>query len=396
MLQLHEWRVAAFIAARYFFSRKHTHAVNIIAIVSVVGIAVVAMAMVSVLSVFNGFERFALSQLSSTSAAYRITQEQQQIFDADSLQEQLGITDATPILSSPVIINYGANHVVAQMVGVGQGYTSLVGLSDFLFEGDLDALAPDSEPLGAVLDFGLSSALGAMVGGMEPLEIVVPKRQGRVSITMPAKGFRKEQLPITGIVRLDQPENPFTLFVPISVAQRLLQRTPRQAEALLLASAPSKAPSRFIIEDRVQQHPDIFKVVRVEKWVSFALLLFVLLLSLFSVISTLGMLIIEKRSDMRTLSVLGARPALLSQVIHLEGWILSITGLAIGMFVGVVLVLLQEQFGFVRMGSDSGAFLLDAYPVALRISDLVGITIVILLIGWGSSKLAQRIFMRDY
>lgn len=398
-------RTSLFIARRYFFSRKGTHAVHIIAIVAICGITLVTAAMVCVLSIFNGFEEFTTGQLSALSPNARIQRCDGKVFSYRSVLERL---EGEPIATSPELtveglLRYGANPLLGTLVGIDSSYLGVVPLHKFVFDGEFDT-GTTSHPC-AVIGIGVGASLGAGAGYADPLEVVVPKRIGRLSATLPARSFRTSHLPITGVFRVDQPEDAHRIYLDIGELRHLLQYEGDEVTSIALTTlTPSvslKRLSRLLgqeyqVPGRVEQHAEIYKVLKLEKWISFALLLFILLLSLFSVISTLGMLIIEKRQDAVTLHHIGAPPRMLRLIILLQGGLLTCTGLVSGMLLGVSLSLGQQHFGWIKLGGDSsGVFLLEAYPVRLLWSDLIGITLVILAVGWSSSYLAYRLFGRQ-
>lgn len=402
-----EISIASLIAGRYFFSRKSTHAVNIIAIVAVIGIAVVTAAMVCILSIFNGFEGFITSQISTISPEYRIVHKDGKVFSAQdcvdlpAFQEAVG-RHHTLAFESQAIANYGSNHTIVNLLGVDSTYFSLLPIASLVVDGEA-GIGDETVPT-AMSELGVAARLGAGIGYMESMELVVAKREGHISMTMPHRSFNKVNVPITGIIQTDQPEHENMVIVPLSLVQTLQQYPSDVVTSILMGKIQDKGkaqqlqdalPEHLILQDKYQQYPDIYKVLKVEKWISFALLIFVLLLSLFSVISTLGMLIIEKKEDSRVLNILGARQSMLDKIILFEGWLLSITGLIIGLTVGLGVTYLQQIFGFIKLESvSSGVFILDAYPVKVIWTDLLSIIGVILLIGWTSSVLAHKIFSK--
>lgn len=381
--------VAFFIARRYFFSKKRTNAVNIIAIVSVLGIALVAMAMVCVMSVFNGFEAFTDDQLSDLTPSYIIRQKDRTPF----LPESVAI-EGSHVLTGQAMADFEGNATPVILVGVDSLYSRIVPIERYTLEGTFD-LGDDEVPA-TVMGIGVAADVGAGSGYLSPLRVTVPKRVGQISTVLPMRSFISRDLYISGLFRTDQPEDDSRIYLPLATVQQLLQY-PEGEVSYIARTTPYEGtlPEGFEQLTQREQHPEVYRVLVVEKWVSAMLLLFVLLLSLFSVISTLGMLIIEKEDDTATLSVLGARPRLIDSIIVLESWLLSITGTVLGVTTGVVLVLLQDRYGFLRLGDGSSDFLLDAYPVVLRLSDLLGVVVVILLIGWLSSRIAYRLFRRS-
>lgn len=374
------------IAWRYFFSPKSTHAVNILSIIAVLGISLVTTAMVVVLSVFNGFELFTTSQLSSLSPEYKLQRNDGQPFSPSAY----GISEGVGVLETEAVARFEDNSTAIKLVGLGDGYSEIVPLQEYLFSGDFD-LGTTEVPT-AILGLGVAMPLGAGAGYVSPLEVMLPKRLGRISTINPLRSFQSGSYHITGIFSTDQAEDTEVVFVRLDEVRRLLQYDGDEVGYLAL-SAPIEVPEGFELLDRYQQHPDVYKILQIEKWFSFVLLLFVLLLSLFSVISTLGMLIIEKREDARTLMFLGARDRMINLIPLIEGWLLSATGLVIGLVVGSVLVWLQQQFGFAKLGGgDTSMFLIEAYPVDYRPLDLLLVSLVILVIGILSSLIAFRLF----
>lgn len=376
------WR----IAWRYFFSPKSTHAVHIIAIVAVAGIALVTVAMVVVLSVFNGFEAFTTSQLSALSPSYKLRRVDGQAFSPS----KFGITGGIGVLETQAVATFEGNSQSVRVVGVGKNYAQEIPINRYMYMGDYDLGIPEAPS--TVVGIGVAMNLGAGVGYSSPLEISLPKRIGRISTVNPARGFVTEQYHVSGIFQVDQDIDTEGVFLSLDEVRALLQYDGDEVSYLAFAQ-PVEVPAQFELLDRYQQHPEIYKVLKMEKWFSFFLLLFVLLLLLFSIISTLGMLIIEKRHDVDTLRFLGAKKAMIDLIPFLEGWLLSITGLVIGLMTGTVLVLLQAKYGFAKLGTvDTSAFVLDAYPVDFRLFDLLLISVIILVIGALSSFMAFRIF----
>ncbi|MDD7437591.1 MAG: FtsX-like permease family protein [Bacteroidales bacterium] len=376
------WR----IAWRYFFSPKSTHAVHIIAIVAVAGIALVTVAMVVVLSVFNGFEAFTTSQLSALSPSYKLRRVDGQAFSPS----KFGITGGIGVLETQAVATFEGNSQSVRVVGVGKNYAQEIPINRYMYMGDYDLGIPEAPS--TVVGIGVAMNLGAGVGYSSPLEISLPKRIGRISTVNPARGFVTEQYHVSGIFQVDQDIDTEGVFLSLDEVRALLQYDGDEVSYLAFAQ-PVEVPAQFELLDRYQQHPEIYKVLKMEKWFSFFLLLFVLLLLLFSIISTLGMLIIEKRHDVDTLRFLGAKKAMIDLIPFLEGWLLSITGLVIGLMTGTVLVLLQAKYGFAKLGTvDTSAFVLDAYPVDFRLFDLLLISVIILVIGALSSFIAFRIF----
>lgn len=390
--------VSWFVACRYFFARKSTNAVNIISIVAVVGIALVAMAMVVVMSVYNGFENLTSTQFSFYVPEYKIVHRSGNPFPASMVD----VPGVSQVMEEQAVVTFEDNKAVARLVGIdSETYSEIIPIEDSIFDGTFD-VGTDEVPT-AVVGIGLSSSLGAGAGYRSPLELSMPKRVGRISTVMPSRSFVTEKVHIAGVYVVDSSEDAQHVFVPISLLREMMQYGGDEVSYLITSSAACglsrsalqrRVGEDFRVLDRKEQYPEVYKVLKVEKMVTFLLLSFVLILSLFSVISTLGMLIIEKKDDTRLLSMLGARQRLIDRIVITESWLLSISGLVIGLTLGVLLVLLQEHFGLVTFGCDTpGAFIVDEYPVDLRGLDLLGISLVILGVGWISSRISYHLFM---
>lgn len=381
-------RNATRIAWRYFFSPKSKHAVNILAIVSVLGITLVTIAMIVVLSVFNGFEVFTDSQLSRLSPSYKLVQKDRQPFSP----EVVGISDCGRALEAEAIAYFENESLPVKVLGIDDHYMELLGFRRYIIDGAYDLGSSDVPT--ALIGIGVAMNLNAGAGYLSPIEIKLPKRVGRISTINPNRSFISQAYHISGVFRTDQEEDNTVVILPIKEVQNLLQMSNEIVSYLALEEKVTP-PEGYLILDRYEQHPDIYKVFKLEKWFSFSLLIFVLLLSLCSIISTLAMLIIEKREDLKTLRNLGARSSIITAIPIIEGWLLSITGLVIGSIVGVILVLLQAKYGFVKLSGGNGdSFIIDAYPVDFRIADIVLVSLVILLLGFISSWTAHKIFSR--
>lgn len=369
------------------------------AFVSVIGIALVALSMIIVLSVFNGFERFTTTQFSALTPNYIVQRVDGKAFSPN----ELSIPNTHGVLKEPALASYEENSTTITLIGIEEGYHEMLPLESLLFDGSFD-VGNEENPL-AVTALALAYELGTGVEYRTPLTITVPKRIGRISMVMPSKNFNTQDFVISGTLRLDQLEDSKVIFLPIQTVRHLLQYNEDEVSYLALSNDISvaeaetiaqKLPDQYELLDRYQQHPEVYRVLKVEKWVSFLLLFFVLILSLFGVVSTLGMLVLEKRDDTDTLRFMGAREKMIDTIIVFEGWLLSITGLVIGLSLGVLLVLLQANYGFVKFaGGSDGAFIINTYPVELRPLDLLWVGVIILLIGWLSSRLAYRLFRRS-
>ena len=388
---------ALFIAWRYFFSRKSTQAIHVIAIVAVTAIAIVTMVMVVALSVFNGFERFTTDQFATLCPTTEIRSDGGQDYSASAVTLPPGVT-AAPVLTTQALAKCGDNAMPVTLIGIDSTYQQVVSIADHLVGGDFDI--GDEDYPSAVLGVGVAAQLGAGVGYQSPLTIVLPKRLGRMSTILPQRSFVTRDLYVGGVFQVDDEEaDEQAVYVPIALLRELLMYDSDVVTYLAtdhiddreLTSALSPG---YKVLDIYEQNPQAYRVLEIEKWITFLLLVFVLILCLFSVISTLGLLIVEKRDDTQVLLSLGATPSTIDSILHIESYLLTLSGLVIGLVTGILLVLSQATWGWLKLGGDASLLLIDAYPVELRVGDLLMVSAIILLVGWISSRIAFRLFSR--
>lgn len=388
---------ALFIAWRYFFSRKSTQAIHVIAIVAVTAIAIVTMVMVVALSVFNGFERFTTDQFATLCPTTEIRSDVGQDYSASAVTLPPGVT-AAPVLTTQALAKCGDNAMPVTLIGIDSTYQQVVPIADHLVGGDFDI--GDEDYPSAVLGVGVAAQLGAGVGYQSPLTIVLPKRLGRMSTILPQRSFVTRDLYVGGVFQVDDEEaDEQAVYVPIALLRELLMYDSDVVTYLATDHTDDRELTTALglgyrVLDIYEQNPQAYRVLEIEKWITFLLLVFVLILCLFSVISTLGLLIVEKRDDTQVLLSLGATPSTIDSILHIESYLLTLSGLVIGLVTGILLVLSQATWGWLKLGGDASLLLIDAYPVELRGSDLLMVSAIILLVGWISSRIAFRLFSR--
>lgn len=388
---------ALFIAWRYFFSRKSTQAIHVIAIVAVTAIAIVTMVMVVALSVFNGFERFTTDQFATLCPTTEIRSDVGQDYSASAVTLPPGVT-AAPVLTTQALAKCGDNAMPVTLIGIDSTYQQVVPIADHLVGGDFDI--GDEDYPSAVLGVGVAARLGVGVGYQTPLTIVLPKRLGRMSTILPQRSFVTRDLYVGGVFQVDDEEaDEQAVYVPIALLRELLMYDSDVVTYLATDHTDDRELTTALglgyrVLDIYEQNPQAYRVLEIEKWITFLLLVFVLILCLFSVISTLGLLIVEKRDDTQVLLSLGATPSTIDSILHIESYLLTLSGLVIGLVTGILLVLSQATWGWLKLGGDASLLLIDAYPVELRVGDLLMVSAIILLVGWISSRIAFRLFSR--
>lgn len=396
------------VALRYLFSKKTHSAVNVISLISVTGVALASMAIVCVLSVFNGFTDLASEKISQLSPDLRIEPVRgKAIADADSLCAVVanveGVMTAAPIIEERALAIYGPHQMPVTLKGVTSDYDILTGIRDIVKDDGDFLLTEDDLGDFATLSVGAAISLEAHPGFEQQLMLYAPKRTGRINPANPASSFRADSLLVGGVFQVEQPEYDTDLIiVPIDVTRKLLDYT-TEATALEIKADDNieSTASRlrdalgpdFKVKNRMAQQEESFRMIAIEKWITFLLLAFILIIASFNVISTLSMLVIEKDDNIRTLYSLGASRNTIARIFLLEGWLISLLGGVIGIIAGVILSLAQQWGGFIKLGGNHDAMSIDTYPVRVEWIDLLAVLALVALIGWLTSTVTS-IFTR--
>ena len=397
------------VALRYLFSKKSHNAVNVISIVSMLGVAVATMAIVCVLSVFNGFSDLATGRVARTNPQLKIMASAGKVIsNADSLAESLLFMDevvaALPTVEEHALVMVNGLQMAVDLHGVPAGYDSVTDMSSMIIDGMY--LTSETDVPVASLSVGTAVRLSAYPGGDMLIKLYVPKRRGRINMANPMASFRADSLFIGGVYRTeDSDRDSHGVIVPLHIARGLLEYANNEATAIELALAPgvSESDARsavgkrlgdgFVVQTRLEQEAESFKMISVEKWITFVMLAFIFLIASFNVVSTLSMLIIEKRGNMATLRAMGATPGMIRSIFMWEGWLISIVGGAVGILLGVALSLAQEFGGFIKLGGDPTQLAIESYPVRVESVDLLIVMGLIIavggIVGWLTSRFAK-------
>ncbi len=399
-----------YIARRYLFSKKSHNAINIISMVSVCGVVVATIALVCALSVYNGFNDLVASLFSNFDPELKITPRKGKVFDPSSeemreVRELPGIVCFSEVLQDNALVRYGDRQGVATLKGVDERYERLTRIDSILVDGKF--LLADEVVNYANLGIGLAFSLGINAGFVSPLEIYAPKRDEKVNMANPASSFNLEYAYIGAVFRTDQQVyDDSYMIVPLALARSLFNYDKEVTAVELRVRDGEDIDSikkeiqrilgeRYVVRDRFEQQEASFKMMQVEKWMTFLILTFILAIALFNVVGSLSMLMIEKQDDARTLRNMGADDSLIRRIFLLEGWMISGFGALIGVLVGVVLCLLQQEFGFIRLGESAGAFIIDAYPVRVVPVDIITVFVTVLAIGFLAAWYPVRYLAKD-
>ena len=385
-----------YIAKRYLFSKKSHNAINIISLVAVCSVAVATMAAVCALSVFNGFQGLVGDMFGAFDPELKITSAKGKVFNPETdlflkIRSIPEIELISESLEYNALLSYQQREVPIILKGVGDKFASLTDFESLLIDGSLELERGTSYY--ALLGLGLANNLTVNAGFVYPMTIFAPKRKATVNLSNPLTSLVHEYAYIGGVFRTNQAiyDNNY-LIVPISLARDLFDYEKEvSALEIKLKSGTSVHSVQtqiqtilgndFLVKDRYQQQEDTFKMVSIEKWVTFLMLCFILLIAIFNITGSLSMLIIEKQSDVLTLRNMGADNRLISRIFLFEGWLISIFGGGAGIILGVLLCLGQQHFGWLKLGTGAN-FAVDAYPVVILFGDLLFIMLTVLITGF--------------
>lgn len=390
------------IAIRYLFSKKTHNAVNVISLISLAGVAVATMAIVCVLSVFNGFSDLSAAHLSLLDPDLKITPlEGKSISSVDSLIYEIeqidGVDVAIPTIEEQALAIYGDRQMPVMIKGVPSEYENTTDIKSIVIDGDF--CLTDSIASYATLSVGAAIGLGATPSFYRYLGIYMPKREGRVNVANPMTAFRSDSLIVAAVYQVAQAEyDTDMVMLPFENAARLLDYDDEATAIEVKLKSPvnlSKVATQmqtilgdgFVVKDRLRQQEQSFRMIEIEKWITFLMLAFILIIASFNIISTLSMLVIEKSENIHTLHSLGATSTMISRIFMLEGWLISIVGGIAGIIIGVILTLAQQWGGFIKLSGDPSALSIDHYPVRLDVMDLFVVMGLVIVIGFFTAQI---------
>lgn len=360
------------------------------------GVAVATMAMVCVLSVFNGFADLAYGRLSMVDPQIKIEPVSGKVIaNGDSIAGIVSslpsVAKAVATVSDQALAMFGNRQMAVTIHGVPEGYAGVTDVERAVIDGMY--LLDDGERLYATLSVGVAIRLGVRPGMEREMALYVPRRVGNINPANPMAAFRADSLTVAAVYEVEESDHDAsTVLVPVEVARNLLDYTTESSavEVALIPGADEKQAVEelrsllgpdFVVKNRLEQESSSFKMISVEKWITFVMLAFILVIASFNVISTLSMLIIEKSDNMLTLRSLGATAAMVRGIFMWEGWLVSMVGGLSGIVLGVVLCLAQQYGGFIKLGGDPSQLSISEYPVRVAFPDLLAVIAVVVVVG---------------
>ena len=405
--------LSLYIAKRYLFSKKSHNAINVISGVSVCGVALATLALVCTLSVFNGFQDLVSTFFTAFDPELKITAASGKVFDGhdiriDKLRDLPEIEVFSESLEDNAMVQYNGKQAMVVIKGVEDNFSHLTAIDSILY-GRGEMVLYDEIVDYAIPGVELTSILGTGIRFLDPLEVYAPKRGTQINVANPASSFNVSDLHSSGLVFAvnQQKYDASYILTSLKFARNLFQYDTEVSSIELKLKKGVNVEAfadkisgvlgdEFIVQNRYEQQADTFRIMQVEKLISYLFLTFILLVACFNVIGSLSMLIIEKKNDVITLRALGANDRLISRIFLFEGCLISFLGALVGVVLGLTLCLVQQEFGILTLGSGSsaGAFVVDAYPVSVHWQDVLLILVTVLIIGFLSVMYPVKFFSR--
>ena len=401
-------RLPLFIANRYLLAKKSHNLINIITWISILGISVGSFALIVVLSAFNGLEKVISEMNNSLTPDLQIAAVKGKTIDLSTfplgqLKDIQGVDYVIPTITEDALFRANDKQHIGQVKGVGLEYQEIDRLKEVMVGGDL-SLSDEDEHYFAVPGAGVAWYLG--INAYNPYAMVrvyVPKR-GNASQMSLENSFNSDVLTVRSVFSTEQEQDEKLVLVPFDWLSEMLEYDNKASDVELFV-APNADVKKvkkevratigegFTVKNQQEQQETLYKIMRSEKWAVYVILTFILILATFNVVGSLSMLMIDKRKDTEILKSMGADNRLIQRIFMNEGVLISVAGGIIGLFLGIILVLLQQHFGFVKFGTG-GNYVVDAYPVLLKLKDVLLIFATILVVGCTSAFLTVRHAMR--
>lgn len=392
-------RLPFFIARRYLFAKKSHNVINIISLISAAGIAIGTAVLIVILSVFNGFGELIKSLYGTGEADILILPSSGKSFRTDTItferaRELVKESIFCEIVTENVFVRYSNKEAVAEMKGVDTLFANNTLLRDYMIDGEFSLWF--GEVPQAIAGRTLAQELGMRPHFIDPITIYFPSRYTPFSAVNPLSSVNQKNLSHSGTFAAERTMDKNLLFVPISVARELVEMEDSEVTAVEIYTQEPKEAAElipllkkilgkdYIIKDRFSQNETLYKMMRAEKFSIYIILLFVVIIISFNLYGSLSMLMIEKGDDVDTLRSMGANEQLISRIFLLEGWMISLLGMLVGVALGVLICVLQQNLGLVKM---PGSFMIEAYPVVLKGWDIIIVIAGVSFVGYLSALL---------
>lgn len=400
-----------YIARRYLFSKKSTHVINIISGISIIGVAVATMALVVTLSVFNGFHDLVASLLTSFDPQIEVVPAKGKTAPADDpiltkIRNLPQVDVATESVEDQAMAIYKGRQAMVKVKGVEDNFSELSHINEILYgEGEFSLHAANLQF--GVVGIRLADNMGMTADWDGQLKIYAPKREGQLDMMNPTEGFVEDSVISPGVVFSVKQARYDRDYVLTSIAfarnlfgqqgmlsQLEIRLKPGSDLDAVKAEMQKIAGDKYRVLDSMEQQADTFRIMKIEKFIAYIFLTFILAVACFNIIGSLSMLIIDKKNDVVTLRNMGASDKQIVRIFLFEGRMISAIGAVVGISIGLLLCWLQQVYGFVSLGRSSGSFIVDAYPVSVHPEDIILVFITVLAVGFISVWYPVRYFAK--
>ena len=393
-----KWRSVSFpfqIARRYLFSKKSHNAINIISAISAMGVCVGTIALVCVLSVLNGFESLIAGLFSTFDPDLKITLVQGKSFDVtgsefEEVRRMPSVIHFTEVLEQNALLRFRDRQMPATIKGVSDDFRLMTRIDSIMYDGQFMLFDGGFER--SVAGLGVAATLGLAPHFIDPLHIYAPKRTAKINTLRPENSFNDQGTFVSGIFSVQQAQyDDQYVLVSLDLARNLFDHDSCTVSSVELKLADNVKQANvqkqiqevlgndFHVKNRYEQHESFYNITKIEKWIVFLILCFILLIACFNIIGSLSMLIIEKKNDIKTLRDLGADNRLIKRIFLFEGWMISFVGALGGIVLGTIICLLQQHFGLLKLGVG---YVTEAYPMLIHFSDVVIVFFTVLALGF--------------
>ena len=388
-----------YIARRYLFAKKSTNAINVISAISVVGVAVATMAMIIVLSVFNGFSSLVGSLFTHFDPQLKVIPVEGKTVAADdtmlvAIRQMPEVLVATDCVEDMALAVYEGKQQMVTIMGVDDNFRKQTQIDAILY-GDGTFELHDGDLQYGIPGIKLAQDIGMLANWGGWLAIYAPTREGQLDMSNPQGGFSVDSLLSPGCVFAVN-QNKYDgayIITSTAFARRLFDQQGYVSSLLLKLKEPRQTDAvkkkirtmtqgRFRVLDRYEQQADTFRIMQIEKFLAYIFLTFILIVASFNIVGSLSMLIIDKKDDVQTLRNMGATDRQVAGIFMFEGRLIAVIGAVAGLIIGLILCVLQQHYGLVKLGKSSGSFIVDAYPLSIRLSDIILVFVTVVAISW--------------
>lgn len=403
-----------YIAKRYLVSKKSHNIINVITGVSVAGVTIGTMALIVVLSVFNGFEEVISSLFNSFDPDIQITAKEGKTFDTrtfplEKISKMEGINETVKVVEENALLKFEENQHIARIKGVSENYNQINALDTMIVSGRMRL--HQGERNYAVLGYGVAYYLGISITEFrEAISVYVPKRKETSSVFLD-QAFNAKKIVPAGIFSIQQEIDSKYVLLPLRFVRDLLNYKDEVTAVEIYFDEGASGEKikkeliqisgdKFKVEDRYQQQSVLYKIMKSEKWITYLILTFILIIATFNIIGSLSIIMIDKKEDISFLWNLGADKSMIRKIFLFEGALISISGGVAGLALGGVICWIQQQFELVQL-STSGSFVISAYPVDMHLPDFIAVFATVLVIGAAATiypvwQITNRYFRDNY